>query len=92
MQFMQERFRVKVDTAERMIRDCASTGKVSWASLEKLQKRVEKALAMWASRALEYGMHKRTCPEGPSHQTGICTCGFDKVKNEAKKLPVTEVV
>ena len=86
MGWMEEKFRVKVDTAERMIKDCVRTGKVSWSSLEKLQDRIETSLRSWAERILEYGGHKRTCPEGPSHQTGICTCGFDKIKKEAKKL------
>ncbi len=84
--FMEEKFRVKVDTADRMIKDCASTGKVSWSSLERLQNRIEKSLRLWSARALEFGQHKRSCPEGPSHQSGLCTCGFDKVRQEAKKL------
>ena len=85
--FLEEKLRVRVDTANRMIRDCVGQDpRPGFRQLEILEKRIAKNLGLWAGRLLKYGRHMKSCPEGPSHQTGICNCGFREMQREAQVL------
>ncbi len=83
--FVEDRLHVRVDTPQRMVKDAIShTGHVGFSALERLQKRIEENLILWAERLVKYGQHGKNCLY--IQCKGTCKCGFETAYKEAKQL------